>query len=68
MHLFLTTSGYASDQAIDIEDESWVDEVSRNEGSRLIKRYETLANLGTNSPTKNEIATDDVKLGTPMLR
>ena len=68
MQLFLITSGYTSDQVIDTEDSKWMDEVSRDEGSRILKLYTKLVNFGKGDPSKSAVATDDVKLGTPMLR
>ena len=45
-----------------------MDEVSRDEGSRILKLYTKLVNFGKADPSKTAVATDDVKLGTPVLR
>lgn len=67
--LFLATSGYVSNQAIDIDkDNKWFDHLSSNDGEHLIKQYESLVNLGTATPTKSSVATDDLKLGAWGLR
>lgn len=66
---FLVTTGYVSDQAVELDDPSmWFDHLSSSEGADLIKQYESVVNLGTNTPTKNTVATDNVKLGTWGLR
>ena len=67
--LFLATSGYVNTSAIDIDTKSkFFDHVSSTDGEHIIKLYETITNMGTGAPTKNAIATDDVKLGTFGLR
>jgi hypothetical protein len=67
--LFLATSGYVNTQAIDVNTKSgWFDHLSETDGEHLIKQYETVTNLGTISPTKSSIASDNVKLGTWGLR
>ena len=67
--MFLATSGYVSTQAIDIDkDNKWFDHLSSTDGEHLIKQYESLVNLGTATPTKSSVATDDLKLGTWGLR
>lgn len=67
--LFLATSGYVNSNAIDIDKNSkFFDHISETEGEHLVKQYETMTNLGTGTPTKNAVATDDVKLGTFGLR
>lgn len=66
---FLVTTGYVSDQAVELDDPSiWFYHLSSSEGADLIKQYESVVNLGTNTPTKNTVATDNVKLGTWGLR
>lgn len=66
---FLVTTGYVSDQAIELDNPNeWFDHMSSQVGADLIRQYENVVNLGTNTPNKNTVATDDVKLGTWGLR
>lgn len=51
---FLMVNGYASDKAIDLDDNSeWIDHVDRSQGSRIFDLYSKYINYGSNVASKS---------------
>lgn len=56
---FLIANGYASDQAVNLRDNDFLEHVPREEGAQIFDNYARLINYGNEMPGKNWTKRDD---------